>query len=187
MRSVILYIAMSLDGYIADREGGVDWLAGQEPGQDMPDSYSTLLERIDTVLLGWNTYHQLTTQLSPEQWPYEGLDCYVFTHRSLPSKEGITFADADPCALVRELKTRPGRDIWLCGGAVLAQALAAAGLIDRYEITVIPTLLGGGVPLFGTLVQEQKLRLLGTNTFNGMAELIYVPSSQNLRLSRRLE
>ena len=75
MRSVILYIAMSLDGYIADREGGVDWLAGQEPGQDMPDSYSTLLERIDTVLLGWNTYHQLTTQLSPEQWPYEGLDC----------------------------------------------------------------------------------------------------------------
>lgn len=76
MRSVILYIAMSLDGYIADREGGVDWLAGQEPGQDMPDSYNTLLERIDTVLLGWNTYHQLTTQLSPEQWPYEGLDCY---------------------------------------------------------------------------------------------------------------
>ena len=120
MRSIILYIAMSLDGYIADREGGVDWLAGQEPGQDMPDSYSTLLERIDTVLLGWNTYHQLTTQLSPEQWPYEGLDCYVFTHRSLPSKEGITFSDADPCALVRELKARPGRDIWLCGGAALA-------------------------------------------------------------------
>ena len=175
MRSVILYIAMSLDGYIADREGGVDWLAGQEPGQDIPDSYSTLLERIDTVLLGWNTYHQLTTQLSPEQWPYEGLDCYVFTHRSLPSKEGITFSDADPCALVRELKARPGRDIWLCGGAALAQALAAAGLIDRYEITVIPTLLGGGVPLFGALEQEQKLRLLGTGTFNGMAELIYVP------------
>ena len=74
MRSIILYIAMSLDGYIADREGGVDWLAGQEPGQDMPDSYSTLLERIDTVLLGWNTYHQLTTQLSPEQWPYEGAE-----------------------------------------------------------------------------------------------------------------
>ena len=160
MRSIILYIAMSLDGYIADREGGVDWLTGQEPGQDIPDSYSTLLERIDTVLLGWNTYHQLS---------------YVFTHRSLPPKEGITFSDADPCALVRELKARPGRDIWLCGGAALAQALAAAGLIDRYEITVIPTLLGGGVPLFGALEQEQKLRLLGTDTFNGMAELIYVP------------
>ena len=102
MRSVILYIAMSLDGYIADREGGVEWLAGQEPGQDMPDSYSTLLERIDTVLLGWNTYHQLTTQLSPEQWPYEGLDCYVFTHRSLPPKEGITFADADFGKLIKD-------------------------------------------------------------------------------------
>ena len=76
---------------------------------------------------------------------------------------------------MRALKTRPGRDIWLCGGAALAQALAAAGLIDRYEITVIPTLLGGGVPLFGALEQEQKLRLLGTGTFNGMAELIYVP------------
>ena len=174
MRSVILYIAMSLDGYIANQEGGVDWLAGQEPGSDMPDSYNALLERIDTVLLGWNTYRQLTTQLSPEQWPYEGLNCYVFTHRSLPPREGITFTCTDPCAVVRELKARPGRDIWLCGGAVLVQALAAADLIDRYELTIIPTLLGGGVPLFSLLERERKLRLLHAGTFNGMAELIYV-------------
>lgn len=173
MRSVILYIAMSLDGYIADRAGGVGWLTGQEPGPDMPDSYNALLERIDTVLLGWNTYHQLVTELSPDRWVYEGLDCYVFTHRALPPVEGIAFTAENPCSLVRRLKARPGKDIWLCGGAALAQALAAAGLIDRYEITVIPTLLGGGAPLFGTLAEEQQLRLLHTGTFNGMVELVY--------------
>ena len=173
MRSIILYIAMSLDGYIADREGGVDWLTGQEPGQDIPDSYSTLLERIDTVLLGWNTYHQLTTQLSPEQWPYEGLNCYVFTHRSLPPKEGITFSDADPCALVRELKARPGRDIWLCGGADLARQALALDLVDQLRLTILPILLGGGVPLFGPLDAPKKLTLEQIEEQNGMVECVY--------------
>ena len=172
---LILYLAVSLDGYLARKDGSVDFLSGHQPDWPGDYGYQDFISGIRAVVMGGNTYREITQVLSPGAWPYEGLDCYVFTHRSLPPKEGITFADADPCALVRELKARPGRDIWLCGGAVLAQALAAAGLIDRYEITVIPTLLGGGVPLFGTLVQEQKLRLLGTNTFNGMAELIYVP------------
>lgn len=57
MRKIILYIATSLDGYIADRDGSVDWLTGDGSGEDS-DSYAKLLERADTVLLGWNTYHQ---------------------------------------------------------------------------------------------------------------------------------
>ncbi len=174
MRKIILYIATSLDGYIADRDGSVDWLTGDGSGEDS-DSYAKLLERADTVLLGWNTYHQIVTQLSPERWVYDGLESYVFTHRPLPSVPGITFTAADPRALVRELKARPGKDIWLCGGAALTQTLAAAGLIDRYELTVIPTLLGGGVPLFGALPEERKLHLLHTAVHNGMTELVYVP------------
>ena len=59
MREVILYIAMSLDGYIADKQGKVDWLTGQNPESQEPDSYSSFLQEIDTVIMGWNTYHQI--------------------------------------------------------------------------------------------------------------------------------
>ena len=99
MREVILYIAMSLDGYIADAQGGVDWLGGHGEPEEGMESYSRLLQRIDTVVMGWNTYHQVTTELSPERWVYEGLHTYVITHRPLPAAPGITFTAEDPCAL----------------------------------------------------------------------------------------
>ena len=89
MREVILYIAMSLDGYIADAQGGVDWLGGHGEPEEGMESYSRLLQRIDTVVMGWNTYHQVTTQLSPDRWVYEGLHTYVVTHRPLPAAPGI--------------------------------------------------------------------------------------------------
>ena len=96
MREVILYIAMSLDGYIADAQGGVDWLGGHGEPEEGMESYSRLLQRIDTVVMGWNTYHQVTTQLSPDRWVYEGLHTYVITHRPLPAAPGITFTAEDP-------------------------------------------------------------------------------------------
>lgn len=73
MREISLFIAMSLDGYIADSRGGVDWLTGQKEDGEMIDTYSLFIRDVDTVLMGWNTYHQIVTELSPEQWIYEGL------------------------------------------------------------------------------------------------------------------
>ena len=66
MREVVLFIAMSLDGYIADEQGGVEWLRGQDPGAADPDSYADFIRDVDTVVMGWNTYHQIMTELSPE-------------------------------------------------------------------------------------------------------------------------
>ena len=116
MREVILYIAMSLDGYIADAQGGVDWLGGHGEPEEGMESYSRLLQRIDTVVMGWNTYHQVTTQLSPGQWVYEGLHTFVITHRPLPAAPGITFTAEAPCALVRRLRREEGKAVWICGG-----------------------------------------------------------------------
>ena len=73
MRQTVLYIAMSLDGYIADRNGGVEWLTGQDGGADAGDSYTEFTKEIDTVVMGWNTYHQVTTELAPGEWVYEEL------------------------------------------------------------------------------------------------------------------
>ena len=74
MRRIVLYIAMSLDGYLADPAGGVDWLTGQDPSWEGDGGYSDFVRTVDTVILGRRTYDQITTQLSPSAWPYEGQD-----------------------------------------------------------------------------------------------------------------
>ncbi len=174
MRKVWLYIAMSLDGYIADSAGGVGWLDEQAAvSESGEDSYAEFIRGIDTVLLGWNTYHQIVTELSPGEWVYGGLTSYVFTHRAMPSTDEIRFTDSPPAVLVRRLRAARGKDIWVCGGANLARQLVGAELIDRYCITVVPVLLGDGVRLFDGLPLAIRLRPLGARTLGGMTELLY--------------
>ena len=67
MRKVVLFIAMSLDGYIADKNGRVDWLKGQDINVETEDAYSALIKEIDTVVMGFTTYHQIITELSPSE------------------------------------------------------------------------------------------------------------------------
>ena len=173
MRNVILFIAMSLDGYIADRDGGVGWLNGQGDGGQVPDSYSEFVREIDTVLMGWNTYHQVVTELSPGEWVYGDFTTYVLTHREAESSENIRFTDEAPAALVRRLKEEPGKDIWVCGGASLVRQLMEEDLIDGYYISVIPTVLGDGIRLFPGGVGEIPLRLSRTRDYDGIVELVY--------------
>lgn len=174
MRRVSLFIAMSLDGYIADREGGVGWLEGQGDDQENMDSYAVFVRDIDTILMGWNTYHQIVTELSPDEWIYGDFMTYVITHNEHSSSEKIRFTDETPVDLVKRLREEAGKDIWICGGASLVQQLVNEDLIDCYYITVIPTLLGGGIRLFGKAGHEIRLRLLRTQSYNGMTDLVYV-------------
>lgn len=174
MRNVILYIAMSLDGYIADSRGNVDWLRGQCDDEETPDTFSAFVKGIDTVIMGWETYHQVTTELSPDKWVYSELTSYIITHRTLPSTDNIRFVQDDPCKTVQRLRQEPGRGIWICGGATVIQPLIQAGLIDEYHISIIPTILGSGIRLWGNTREETALRLVRTRTCNGIAELVYV-------------
>lgn len=173
MRKVSLYIAMSLDGYIADRNGSVDWLNGQDGDTENIDTYSTFIKDMDTVIMGWNTYHQITTELSPNEWVYAQLTTYVVTRRALPSAGSCKFVREDPCRLVEKLRQEPGKGIWVCGGAGIIHPLVRAGLIDEYYISVIPTLLGSGIRLWGQTEGEIKLKLIRTQTYNGITELVY--------------
>ena len=173
MRTVSLFIAMSLDGYIADRKGGVDWLQGQGNDEENVDSYSEFVKNVDTIIMGWNTYHQIVTELSPEEWIYSDFATYVITHKEHTSSEKIRFVNINPVSLVKRLKEEEGKEIWICGGANLVQQLVNEDLIDCYYITVIPTLLGSGIRLFENAKHEIKLRLLNTQSYNGMTDLIY--------------
>ncbi len=173
MRKVTLFIAMSLDGYVADKDGGVDWLNGQEEDGENMDTYSEFIKTIDTIIMGWNTYHQLTSELSPEEWVYPEQVSFVITHREIPSTERIRFTSESPCDLVKRLREEEGNGIWICGGASIVRQLMETDLIDTLHISVIPTLLGDGVRLFGPLEKEQKLRLVKTQSYNGITDLVY--------------
>lgn len=175
MRKVILYIGMSLDGYIADKNEKVDWLSGQNAEAESMDSYSEFIRDIDTVIMGWNTYEQVVTELSPDEWVYSGMESYVLTHREIGDKEEIKFTNQDVGELIRELKKKDGKDIWICGGASIVNQLIRENLIDRYHISVIPTILGNGIRLFEKADRERKLNLIKTQTYNGITDLIYEP------------
>ncbi|MCI8853192.1 MAG: dihydrofolate reductase [Lachnospiraceae bacterium] len=173
MRKIRLFIAMSLDGYLADAQGGVDWLNGQGDGEELLDSYGEFVKQVDTVVMGWNTYHQIVTELSPEEWVYGDLTSYVVTHRDCPSTEDIRFTREDPCCLVKRLQETEGKDIWICGGAKIIQQLVREDLIDEYYISVIPMLLGEGIRLFGESRRRIPLRLVKTQSYDGIMDLIY--------------
>lgn len=173
MKKVVLFIAMSLDGYIADEKGRVNWLSGHGNEEENIDTYSAFIKNIDTVLMGWNTYHQVTTELSPNEWVYSGMTTYVFTHREESSTIEIKFTDENPVTLIKQLKQEEGKDIWICGGANLIQQLINADLIDKYYISIIPTILGKGIRLFGESPKEQKLKLLKEQNYNGIVDVIY--------------
>ncbi len=173
MRNVNLFIAMSLDGYIADNKGSVDWLEGQDSDNESIDTYSEFVKNIDTILMGWNTYHQVVTELSPKEWVYNDFTTYVITHKEQISSEKIRFTNMNPASLVKKLQKENGKDIWICGGADLVRQLVNEDLIDCYYITIIPTLLGSGIRLFENMKHEIKLRLLRSQSYNGMTDLIY--------------
>lgn len=173
VKKVSLFIAMSLDGYIADSKGGVSWLTGQGDDSENIDSYSEFVKDIDTILMGRNTYHQLITELSPDVWVYDDFITYVITHEENVSSDKIIFANENPGDLIKKLKEQGGKGIWVCGGADIVQQLVTENLIDIYYITVIPTILGSGIRLFENGKNEIKLKLLRTQNYNGMIDLIY--------------
>ena len=172
MRKVILYIAISLDGYVADNNGSVDWLGGVDVDYAGDYGYDDFITNVDTVVMGGRTYRQVVQELSPDVWPYAGLQSYVLTRQPLPDKNEIHFVTQSPVQLVERLRHQSGKDIWICGGAEIAQQLMVHNLIDEYDLSVMPCLLGDGVRLFGKMPSLQ-LDLISANAENGVVRYQY--------------
>lgn len=173
MRKVVLFIAVSLDGYIADIHGGIGWLEGQGSGENDMVSYEEFTRDVDTVIMGANTYRQVVTELSPDEWVYSDFTSYIITHTPGESTDKIRFTDEDPCRLVNRLKRETGKTIWICGGASIVKQLMQDDLIEQYYINVIPTILGNGIRLFAPSEREIKLKLVKTRSYNGITDLVY--------------
>jgi dihydrofolate reductase len=166
-----LYIAMSLDGYIADEEGGVRWL--EERGQGGDFGYSAFFEQVGAFAMGAATYEQIVGW--GIEWPYADRPTWVFTHRDLAVPEGmdIRFTDRPSSDVVAEIERETDGNIWLAGGASLAKQWVDERVLDELILFVVPLLLGGGVRLFGDTVQTD-LELTEAKAYpNGFVELRY--------------
>jgi dihydrofolate reductase len=167
MRNIILYIATSLDGYIARSDGALDWLF-----TDGEYGYSSFYESIDTTLMGRKTYEQVLTF---GDFPYLDKHNYVFTHRTENTdSEHVTFVTKDAVGFIRELKTQAGKDIWLIGGGGLIQTCLQDHLVDELRLFVHPVLLGDGLPLLPPPAESVNLEMLDQRVYaNGLLELHY--------------
>lgn len=172
-RKVILYVAVSLDGYIADRHGSVAFLEGKDPSYDRDYGYQEFLSGVDTVLMGRKTYQQIMDELSPDDWPYPDLKSYIFTRHEIDDRRGIAFVQKKPTKFVAELKEKPGRNIWVCGGSDIANQLISAGLIDEYHLHIMPVILGGGIPLFNRPYPDLHLCIEAIHEVNGVIDVTY--------------
>lgn len=173
-RKIILYISQSLDGYIADNNKSVDWIAGENQEHYGDYGYNHFIKNIDTIILGNNTYKQIATELSPDEWVYKGLTSYVFTNEKSKDTDDIKFINEDIISFIEKLKKQKGKNIWICGGANIANQCINKNIIDEYRITTIPILLGRGIRLFNENNPQIKLSLKKVKKENGLIECIYV-------------
>lgn len=170
-RKVILYIATSLDGYIAKPNDDLSFLSiVQKEGEDY--GYAAFVNSVDTVILGRKTYDWVMSQV-PE-FPHADKNSFIITRTPGITIGKTTFYTGKLKDLVSRLKTEQGKNIFIDGGAEIVNELLKENLIDEFIISVIPILLGNGTKLFKDGRPEQKLELISTKQFvKGLTQLYY--------------
>ena len=168
---ITYYVASSVDGFIATEDGGVDWLTPfQKTGED--HGAGALQKSVDSLLLGSGTYE---FALKLGQWPSPNTPSWVFTRRKLKKLHpSITLTSQGPREVVEILAARGLRHAWLMGGGKLATSFRSEGLISNYMITIMPIILGRGIPLFAPGGSQNPLRFQSATPFKGgIVQLTY--------------
>ena len=172
---VSVFIATSLDGYIARPDGDVSWLEDIEPLADGDDAgYGAFFGAIDVLVMGRGSFEKV---LEFEGWPYGDKPVIVLSHSltDVPEalRETVRIDSSSPQALVAKLSQEGFRHMYLDGGLII-QSFLREGLVDDMVLTSIPVLIGEGRPLFGSLEKDIKLRLVACQAWpNGMVQATY--------------
>lgn len=171
-----VYIATSLDGFIARRDGSIDWL--NEASAIIPEGedcgFQEFMDTIDTMIMGRKTFEQV---LSFGEWPYGKMPVIVLSHGllSLPSHlpDTVTHSSESPRALLERLSIQGVKHVYVDGGKTI-QSFLAEGLIDNITITTIPVILGDGIPFFTSVGKDIKLTHVRTKIFDfGFVQTTY--------------
>ena len=174
MRKIILYIACSLDGYIAKSDGSVDWL-DEIPNPEKSDyGYAEFYNSIDTVIMGNKTYQQVLE--FGIEYPYKGKKSIVLTKNSgLTKDENAEFISKNIPEFLNKLKNDTGKNIWCVGGGEINSFLLGHQLIDEIKVFMMPVILGSGIPFTPKLNSLINLQLIKQVTYqSGVQELDYL-------------
>lgn len=172
-----VYIATSLDGFIARKDGTIDWL--MEANATVPANedcgYAAFMSTVDVLIIGRNTYDQVA---GFEPWPYAGMRVVVLTSRDIDFRQGpnIQLEDSSetPQDLLTRLSSEGYRHAYIDGGKVI-QSFLSKGLIDKLTITVIPVLIGEGRSLFGSIPNDAKFKLAQSKSYEfGFVQTTYL-------------
>jgi dihydrofolate reductase len=169
MRKVVLGLGISVDGYIARPDGAVDFLF-------MPRDYSMadFFAGVDTAIMGRRTF-DIAREMGAGSSGYGSMKVYVLS-RSQPAgeRDGVVFTRESPARLVKRIRQRPGKDIWMMGGGEAALDFLKADLIDELYLGIVPVLLGEGIPLFRSGFPQRDFRLIENKTYSkGLIALKY--------------
>lgn len=171
MRKVIVYIACSMDAYIAGPGDDLSFLHKVEkPGEDY--GYGEFIESIDTVIMGRKTYDKVMSMVS--EFPHASRECYVMTSKPRTNTGKTVFYNGDLKQLVVRLTQQQGKDIFIDGGAEIVNALMKDNLVDDFIISIVPVMLGDGTPLFKSGRPYADLQLVSARHFDtGLVQLHY--------------
>lgn len=177
MIKVILYIAMSLDGFIADEKGNVDWITSGNQNEDY--GFASFYQTVDVLMMGSKTYEKILTY---KGWPYTDKKTIVFTQRPLTSQhENIRFVADDINTVMDKMREEnlrmeaPLQIAWLVGGSKLITSFYNQGLIDEYIITIIPKELKKGILL--PIAIRNEVGLMESNTkffYDGVVQKYFI-------------
>jgi len=157
-----VYIATSIDGFIARPDGDIDWLLRPEfnDAANVGLVYSEFISTVDAIVMGRHSFEKVLTF---DQWYYEGIDVVVLSSQKVYIPDHligkVRNTSGTPDQIISELENEGKKHVYVDGGITI-QRFMAAKLIDELTITVIPMLLGSGIPLFGNTGSEQQVELI---------------------------
>jgi dihydrofolate reductase len=174
---ITIHMVASLDGMIAKKDNSISWFETTDvyekgvTGQDAAE----FLQTIDCYVMGARTYEHALQLSAIYGWAYGDTPTIVLTHRSLPvERPNIEFYSGELDKLVNDLLRPRYRNVWVVGGAALAKDFLRAKLADEIRMSVLPVILGDGMPFFDHIGKEQALHLKDVTAYNsGMVELCY--------------
>jgi dihydrofolate reductase len=178
MRKISLFIAMSLDGYIAKPNDDLSFLKlVDKEGEDY--GYAEFTSKIDTIIIGRRTYDYVVNEIGASHYDNGKRDVYVITRTERQKVGRTTFYTGNINELVKQLKSENGKNIYCDGGAEVINELLKHDLIDEFIISVIPILLGNGTRLFKDGRPEQVIEFIKVKTFGtGLTQLHYKRKSK---------
>jgi dihydrofolate reductase len=173
MRILSLFIAQSLDGYIAKPNEDLSFLKiVEKEGEDY--GYGKFISTVDTIIIGRKTYDYVLREIGSSHYDNGERDVYVITGTERPGVGKVKFHTGDPAELVKKLKCENGKNIYCDGGAEIINELLQGDVVDEFIISIIPVLLGNGTKLFKDGRPEQSLELVSAKSFEtGLTQLHY--------------